>query len=510
MDENKLKKIALVIVTTCVMILSGFGFYTVNKDKSTQEIVQEGIKELKEYITTYKMSEEEIKELPSTEIKEQTEEQENATEQEVEDEGFELQGEIAYEGDRARSWDVELGDYKGLTYYSQIDNRWSSKMYSSVGDRSQTIGTSGCGSTSASMIVTAIKGAITPDKMSDLFVKYGYRSANNGTYWSAFRAIADEFNIEYKETYNLDTVVNLLRNNHYVVASCGNGLFTNGGHFIVLIGIEGNTIKVYDPYLYSGKFETSTRRGKATVNGNTVYVTIDNFRNYANAKGFFCYKHDGQVQTNTQPVTTSTYTRYVNAKIGLNVRNAPNRARIGGLVNGTQVTVAETSGNWSRIVSPTQGWVSSDYLTATPILNSQVQNNTLANQTFGTYKLKRNCYLYSNQNLTGTRYSYLANTVVTVLQNVNSRVDKIKVNKTGRIAYIDKSNYANVVTKATVGQGKLLRACSLYSNSNLSGVRYSYLDNTYVIVLQNVNLNVDRIKVAKTGRIAYVNRNNYK
>ena len=307
----------------------------------------------------------------------------------TETEGLSIQGEIAYEGDKARNWDVELGDYKGLTYYSQIDNRWSNKMYSSVGDRNQTIGTSGCGPTSASMVVTACKGAITPDKMSDLFVKYGYRSANNGTYWSAFRAVADEFDIEYKETYNVDAAINLLRSNYYVVASCGNGLFTNGGHFIVLTGIEGNTIKVYDPYLYSGKFEISTRRGKATVNGNTVYVTIDNFRNYANAKGFFCYKHDGQVQTNTQPVTTSTYTRYVNAKIGLNVRNAPNGARIGGLVNGTPVTVYETNGEWSRIA---QGWVSSNYLTNTPILNVPVQNTTLTNQNFGTYKLKRNCF----------------------------------------------------------------------------------------------------------------------
>lgn len=512
MDENKMKKIALVVVTMCVMILSGFGFYTVNKDKSTQEIVQEGIEELKEYITTYKMSEQEIKELPSTEIKEQTEEQENATEQATtETEGFELQGKIAYEGDSARNWDVELGDYKGLTYYSQIDSRWSNKMYSSVNDKAQTIGTSGCGPTSASMIVTACKGAITPDKMSDLFVKYGYRSANNGTYWSAFRAVADEFNIEYKETYNLDTVVNLLRNNHYVVASCGNGLFTNGGHFIVLVGIEGNTIKVYDPYLYAGKFNTSTRREKATVNGNTVYVTVDNFRNYANAKGFFAYKHSGEVKTNnTQTVVTSTYTRYVNAKIGLNVRNVPNGARINGLVNGTQVTVAETNGEWSRIVSPMQGWVSSSYLTSTQELNTQVKNTNVASQNFGTYKLKKSCYLYSNSNLTGIRYSYLANTNVTVLQNVNSRVDKIKVNKTGRIAYVDRSNYTNTTTKNTVGQNRMLKACYLYSNSNLGGVKYTYLDNTYVIVLQNVNSNVDRIKVAKTGRIAYVNKNNYK
>ena len=92
------------------------------------------------------MTEEEIKELPTTEIKEQTEEQEKevAKEQEVEAEAFKLQGEIAYEGDRARTWNVELGDYKGLTYYSQLDTRWSSKMYSSVGNSTQTIGTSGC------------------------------------------------------------------------------------------------------------------------------------------------------------------------------------------------------------------------------------------------------------------------------------------------------------------------------------------------------------------------------
>lgn len=507
MDENKLKKIALVIVTACVMILSGFGFYTVNKDKSTQEIVQEGIKELKEYITTYKMSEEEIKELPSTEIKEQTEEQENATEQEVENEAFELQGEIAYNG-ATEYPKIALGEYRGLTYYSQIDNRWSNVMYSSVNDKTQTIGTSGCGPTSAAMVVTATKGAITPQEMASLFVKYGYRSSNNGTYWSAFRWTADVFDIEYQETYNLDTVVNLLRNNHYVVASCGNGLFTNGGHFIVLIGIEGNTMKVYDPYLYSGKFETSTRRGKATVNGNTVYVTVDNFRNYANAKGFFCYKHDGEVKVNnTQPVVTSTYTRYVNAKIGLNVRNAPNGAKVGALANGAQVTVYETSGSWSRIA---QGWVSSNYLANAQILTSQVKNTTLANQNFGTYKLKRNCYLYSNSNLTGIRYNYLANTAITVLQSVNANVDKIRVNKTGRVAYVDRNNYANTTTKNTAGQNRMLKVCYLYSNSNLSGVKYTYLDNTYVKVLQNINANVDKIQVIRTGRIAYVNKNNYK
>ena len=107
------------------------------------------------------------------------------------------------------------------------------------------------GPTSASMIVTAIKGTITPDTMSDLFVRYGYRSSNDGTYWSAFRAVADEFDIGYEETTDIQRALQLLENKTLVIASCGNGLFTTGGHFIVLTGIENGNIKIYDPYLYA-------------------------------------------------------------------------------------------------------------------------------------------------------------------------------------------------------------------------------------------------------------------
>ena len=362
MSENRKRNIVLIIVTLLVAILGGFGFYNANKESTTEEIVQNAVNEIKDYITTYNMTQEEIEKLPSTEIKEQTLEDEQKLEQEVESESFELQGEVAYEGTTEYP-QVSIGDYTGLTYYSQIDSRWSNKMYSSTGNASQTIGTSGCGPTSAAMIVTATKGTITPDEMADLFVQYGYRSANNGTYLSAFRFVADTFNIEYQETYKLDDAVSLLRDNNYLVVSVNNGLFTTGGHLMCIVGIEGDMLKIYDPYLYAGKFETSTRRGKVTVEGNTVYCSIDNFRNYANYTKFFAYKHDGNVQENTKPVITSTYTRYVNTnRLNLNVRNAPNGSVIGSLKKGTQVTVAETNGSWSRITSPVSGWVSSSYL----------------------------------------------------------------------------------------------------------------------------------------------------
>lgn len=489
----------IAVIMMCVVLFTVFAF---SDDKELQkEVVQEITNTITD-MATYEMSDEDVANLATTEIIEQTEEQENKQEQEVEDESFKLQGEIAYEG-ISEYPKVTVGEYKGLTYYSQIDSRWSNKMYSSTGNSSQTIGTSGCGPTSASMIVTAIKGAITPDQMSDLFVKYGYRSANNGTYLSAFRFVADTFDIEYKETYKLDEAVELLKNNHYLVVSVNNGLFTTGGHLMTIVGVEGNELKIYDPYLYAGKFETATRRGKVKVEGNTVYCSIDNFRNYANYNGFYAYKHDGNVEiNNNQPVVTQSYVRYVNAKIGLNVRNAPNGRIVGALVNNTRVNVYETNGNWSRI---DQGWVASQYLA------TSISYNT-TNTAGQTRKLKA-CYLYEKSNLTGKVYTYKANTTVTILSNVSSTVDKVKVNMTGRIAYINTLNYTTSTAsiKNTAGQYKrLANRTYLYQESNLTGKVYTYLPLTQVRIIRNVSSTVDYVYVVKTGRYAYVRNNVYK
>ena len=508
--NNKKYKILTIIIIILFCLSLYLSFKIENKNNS--ELIQETIEQT---IKTYEMTQEEIENLPSTEITEQTEseEQKVSAEQEVESEDFELQGEIAYEGSSEYP-NISLGNYTGLTYYNQTDYRWKNHMYSSVGDSSQTIGTSGCGPTSAAMVVTAIKGTITPPEMGDLFVQYGYRSANNGTYWSAFRWTADVFDIGYQETSSLNTAVDLVRNNNYVIVSVGNGLFTTGGHFIVIVGIDGDTLKIYDPYLYSGKFETSTRRGKVTVSGNTVYCSIDNFRNYANYKGFFAYKHDGNVQENTGNVTVSTYTRYVKTStgVGVNVRTGAGTgySKITALADGTTVTVSETNGNWSKITSPVSGWVNSSYLSTSYSSSTSSVSNTV-----GQTRKTKVCYLYSNANLTGTRYSYKANTTVTILSNVSSTVDRVRVNATGRYAYISTSNYASSgnsnYSSGTAGAYKrLANRTYLYSKSNLTGTRYSYLPLTQVKIIRNVSSSVDYVYVVKTGRYAYVRSNSYK
>lgn len=404
MNNNKRKMIITAIVTIILAVISAI--WGVNYS-------ERDVKEIADSVETVVNTVDNIVDNQSTtEIPEGTEQEEKMVEtQETESELFEEQGEIAYNGsDKAPN--ITLGDYVGLTYYSQIDSRWKKDIYSSVGDYSQTIGSSGCGPTSAAMVVSSIKGNITPKEMADLYVQYGYRSKNSGTYWSAFKWTADVFNIEYKETGNFDNAINALKDNNYVVVSCGAGLFTYGGHYIVIVGVDGENLKIYDPYLYSGKFDVSTRRGKVVVNGNTVYCSINNFKKYANYKQFFCYKYNpNAVNTNNSTdtqVSTATYIRYVKVNTSLNVRNSPGGAKVGSLKNGTEVTVYETNGIWARIGE--SKWVSVAYLSS--INPNKKVTSTQKTYTTGKYKISTNIHVRA-----GAGTNYKAKTYKQLTQN---------------------------------------------------------------------------------------------
>ena len=356
--------------------------------------------------------------------------------------------------------------------------------------------------------------------MAQLFVDNGYRTASNGTAWSAFSFVADYFDFdEYYTTSNFDTMLSYLSqknsngsSKYYVVASVGSGLFTTGGHYIVLVADNDNTITVYDPYLYNGKFDTASRRGAGViVSGNSAYVTETAFRQYANYRNFWIFSNDeGEGNSNISSSTSNSvnYTRYVATQsLNLNVRSGPgtNYSIVGKLSKGTAITVSQVNGNWSYIISPVSGWVSNSYLSSSSVINN----------TTGQTRKTKACYLYSKSNLTGTRYTYKANTTVTILENVSNNIDKVRVNVTGRIAYINTSNYTNSAStqnvNSTVGNYyRLVNRTYLYASSSMSGTYYTYLPQTQVRVLQNVYSSVDYVQVVKTGRKAYVYKSAYR
>ncbi len=297
-----------------------------------------------------------------------------------------------------------------------------------------------------------------------------------------------------------------------------------GGHFVLIYGYEdtnksgqcdsGDRLKIYDPYLYAGKFNVSTRRGKATVEGNTVYVEKETFRTYANYSQFFAFENsreDTKENTNSN-ISTATYTRYVKVNSSLNVRSGAgiNYSYIRSLYNGNKVVVYEEVGNWSRIGE--NEWVCSDYLTNSNSI--EAANNNYVKNTVGEYrKLKSTTILYSNSDLTGTKYTYLPNTTVKILKNVSSTVDYVYIKATNRYAYINiyaYTDYNNVASNNLVGKTKVLKSnTNIYAYKTMSGKFYSYLPNTRVRVLQDLGY-INYIEVIATKRRGYVYENVYK
>ena len=267
-----------------------------------------------------------------------------------------------------------LGVYHGLTYYSQADSRWANKLYTSTNNPNQTMKSSGCGPTAAAIVVSSSIGSILPSTMADIFVKNGFRTTNNGTAWSAFPFIANYFAFNsYEYTTNINTAIEYLKKGYYVISSCGNGLFTTNGHYLVLVGINGNTLSIYDTYMYKGKFDIPSRKGKVSIRGNTIYCTIDNFQKYSNYRAFWCYSNNrGKGNTNNNNnsnsstnVNASTNKKYTAGTYIVSTNSLPLRIRkgpgtnykiAGRLKKGSRVSINYTNGIWGHLIN-NKGWI---------------------------------------------------------------------------------------------------------------------------------------------------------
>lgn len=339
----------------------------------------------------------ETKEIAKSTIKEEEEvTDEGADESLLEADALVEQENISYDGDNAGKGLNLLGKWQGLTYYSQADSRWATKLYTSTNNHSQTMKSSACGPTCSAMVVSSAKGAILPTTLASLSVDNGYRTANSGTAWAFFPFIADYFGFkEYQKTSDFNKAMDYLKqknaigtSKYYIICSCGSGLFTTGGHYIVLASLDNNTIQVMDPYLYNGKFNTASRRNaNVEVKGTSAYVSKANFERYANAKSFWIFSNDKGNEQKKEEKKTETQK--------------------------TQTKKTEKKKEKTKI------------------------KNTVGKKK----TLKKNCYLYKKKNLSGTKYTYLKNTKVKVLKNISTKVDYVKVIATGRKAYINNKYY---------------------------------------------------------------------
>lgn len=141
--------------------------------------------------------------------------------------------------------------------YKQYDSKWKKIMYSARKDKSQTIGSSGCGPTSmADIMATWIDKSITPVEMCEFSLEKGCRTASSGTAWKYFGLVADANAHGFSgfvQTKSMATLKQALNAGALVVSSMGPGYWTKGGHFICLYKID-------DTYVYANDPASSSRK----------------------------------------------------------------------------------------------------------------------------------------------------------------------------------------------------------------------------------------------------------
>lgn len=137
---------------------------------------------------------------------------------------------------------------KKPVFYLQNDPRWGKLPYTIDNDPRETIGASGCGVTSMSMVLsTYLNKPILPPEMAKLAITMHDRTANSGTEWEFFGHVAQRYSLKFQQTGDLNVVLKALQAGAYVIASMGPGVFTKHGHFILLWNFDGKMISVNDP-----------------------------------------------------------------------------------------------------------------------------------------------------------------------------------------------------------------------------------------------------------------------
>lgn len=94
-------------------------------------------------------------------------------------------------------------------YYNQADSRWANHPYISPTHPDANLKSSGCGATSAAMLISSLVKTVLPNEMADLFKKNGYR-ANEGTSLEAFDWLSKNYNLVMNRSSKLDDAVNCL------------------------------------------------------------------------------------------------------------------------------------------------------------------------------------------------------------------------------------------------------------------------------------------------------------
>ena len=183
-------------------------------------------------------------------------------------------------------------DYAHVPYLAEVKNPNATPE-----QRNRTIALSGCGLCSAAMIVDLL----TDKELSvEECVQIAYECGSN---WSVGTdmlilapAIAARYGLTYQKTDDVAEAIAHLQRGGKIIAHMGVpegktvGLFTKGGHYVVVIATDGRRFCVLDPSYTPEKFTLPERVGRVdTSKAPFLFCDVDVFDSETRGEGRVSY-----------------------------------------------------------------------------------------------------------------------------------------------------------------------------------------------------------------------------
>jgi len=167
---------------------------------------------------------------------------------------------------------INQNDYEKMPYPTNLKNPNSELATKG------TMSRAGCGICCVSMMIDAL----TLDSLSlEKCVEYAVASKANWEPGTDMRLLgaytANRHNLDYDTTDNIEEALVLLREGGLVIANVSGdkegytGVYSDVGHFLLLLSVKDDILTVLDSSLKPDKFEKEGRKGKVVVNGNYTY-----------------------------------------------------------------------------------------------------------------------------------------------------------------------------------------------------------------------------------------------
>ncbi|MBR3505010.1 MAG: C39 family peptidase [Clostridia bacterium] len=162
------------------------------------------------------------------------------------------------------------------SFYCQLD--YEHVPFPSPKNGFGNLANNGCGPLSVSMLIENMLGVpFPPEESAKFFLACGARADVGTNLYVASKAVAARFGLAVRDTEDAGEAYDFLAAGRGMVIAntYGDrpeegyiGVFSDSGHYVLVVGVEGEKARVLDPMYRPGRFDVPGRAGKVRMEGN--------------------------------------------------------------------------------------------------------------------------------------------------------------------------------------------------------------------------------------------------